>query len=941
MPLPLSDLQPYRRGFLLHRPGVDVGAVPGWSSRPLGDSGWILRHDPQEQPDLVTLADGRRWVLVYGLCLYAGDDDRRLSPAQRLAEALQESADALLDVLDVLGGRYVVLTGDGEDVVLRQDALGMRSVCFSPKAGLAASHPHLLNDVVAHPLRASRSSRASILHAWGRTPYLGVEALLPNHELHLTDWRVRRFYPRRPNPYREMTEEARLSLFRRRWSRQMEELAARPEKLVMSLTGGADSRTSLALTWDHLQELSLFTYTTAHRQDDLRSESLARDERIVEKLRALLPDARHSYFRAEDRSSTLTPEQSEVVSRNTYRSHGAWLLPHYLREFSGQEHIHLRGFGFEVGRAYWHVAEDNSTPASLEALYLHRTAKAKPAEPWAERREAFRRGFRRWQYDADLHDVHMRDLYYWEMRMGRWGAEVLNETDIAFETCVLLNVRSLLEMSLALPIEDRRTGYFFAELINASVPLLNFFGKNDDRNLYEITRDRDRGRDGAPGSAPGGPALTDSLWVREPGDEDGRAAPATGAELSLPAASFCEGASAVRRFEPVPASGELRFTLASTYGDRRAAHHWRQQVFVDGVLRASWDGGGSSSPVHVRITDLPSGARVCVGAAALRDHRGSSTWAAASRSWIRDVVFDPAPAAGPITVGVDAPDASRPEPEASTPAVDPHDLPGLSPGHFPVDEPTRLDIRVEGRRVPLLVVRRSQEQTRRVVALYNGAVDLERSRGEPVFQRSSWWRDIPWTQIYVADPGSLGPDALSLSWGQVSRQTTVIPGTVRAIQLLAGVLGAPEPAQRVHFGSSAGGFWAWSAAVLDAGSRAVVNNAQIDWTRWMAAAVNALRYARFDGLLPATMRRQLPLRTSVLRLWESTGAASRVDYWVNVASKHDREVDLPQVEQFAEQHPELARHLTIRRYEDEAAGHNPLSRDATLQAILRESDPTP
>lgn len=158
---------------------------------------------------------------------------------------------------------------------------------------------------------------------------------------------------------------------------------------------------------------------------------------------------------------------------------------------------------------------------------------------------------------------------------------------------------------------------------------------------------------------------------------------------------------------------------------------------------------------------------------------------------------------------------------------------------------------------------------------------------------------------------------------------------MEAVRLLAAVLGAQTPEQRTYFGSSAGGFWAWSAAILDPGSRAVVNNAQIDWTRWMAGAVNALRTARFDGILPATIRTKHPARSSVLELWRQKKKPARVDYWVNVASDHDRVVDLPQVEAFAREHPDLAGNLRILRYDDEAAGHNPMGREDTVEAILR------
>lgn len=933
----MSDHQPFERGFLLHRQGAAVGPVETWGQVVLGGSGWVLRHDPRHAAEFVPLPDGRRWVLVHGLCLYAGDDDRRMSAGRRLAEALQESEAALLDLLDVLGGRYIVVTGDGPDIVVRHDALGMRSVCFSPSAQLVSSHPHLVHDVVAHQKRTRAQGADAVLQIWGCTPYLGIEALLPNHELRVPQWTIRRFYPREPNRFRDMPFEDRLALFRGRWSRQMDELSARPERLVMSLTGGADSRTALALNWEHLQDLSLFTYTAARREGSRHRESLAKDERIVERLRYLIPDSRHTYFRLEDKSLELDPDHAAVVARNSYGSHGAWLLPHYLNRFADAEVIHLRGFGFEVGRAYWDVAEGNSTPASLKQLFMRRTDKFAPSISIEQRRRWFHQGYRRWQYDADLHGMHLRDLYYWEMRMGRWGAEVLNETDIAFETCVALNVRSLLEISLSLPIEDRRSGFLFSELINSSFPLLNFFGKNDDRNLYEIVRDRDRG---SRLEVDPGVALTPSMQLLLPGATTSTEMPADGERISIPAQGFRPGAAVTREFEPLPSSGELRFTVSSTYGYRSAADHWRMQVLVDGRLRAGWDGGSSRSPVHIKVTDAPAGAVVSVAAVALRDHRGQDSWSSASRAWIRDVAFDAGEAVGATTVALDAPDATAVDLEGSPPRVRPVDVPGLSRGLFPVDQPTRLDIEVQGHPVPLLVVRREQPGvTPRVLTLFNGAVDLERSGARPIFQRSTWWQDIPCTQIYVADPGAEGRDALSLSWGQISRKSSVIPETAQAVRLLAGLLGAPDPAQRDYFGSSAGGFWAWSAAVLDDGSRAIVNNAQIDWTRWMAGAVNALRHARFDGILPATIRRRYPERTSVLRLWEATGSHPRIDYWVNTASPHDREVDLPQVVDFAEQHPELCAHLRIHEYEDAEAGHNPQSREAALHAILRESEP--
>lgn len=928
MPIP----HPFPRGFVVHRGGHDLPLPSDWGRMDLGTSGWTFTHDPLEPAHLAADDDGR-WVLVHGLCLYAGEDPRTMLPGERLLEAWTDSQHRFLETLDVLGGRHVVLAGENEDVWLYQDALGMRSVYFSEGADLTASHLHLLNSLVEHQPRSDEDGAQNTAAAWSRTPLLGVDAMLPNHRLLLGKWAVDRFFPREANSFTGLSVQERVELVRTMWGRQMSDLVQQDVRLVMSLTGGADSRTNLALCWQHRQQMEMFTYTTKTAGKSKFLKSYARDKAIVDRLLDLVPEARHRYFYLEDRNAALNPELQEVVRSNTTVNHGAWLLPHYIREFDSPNYVHLRGFGYEVGRAYWAVTEDNNTVESLRRLFLQRMERVKSPEPEDQRVAYFDQGLGRWEYDGDLHDYHKRDLYYWEMRMGRWGSEVMNETDVAFQTCVGFNVRRMLELSLSFPVADRKSGFFFAELINAAHPVLNFLGKNDVRNLYEIMRDERRNAARATAARERARvALDDHLVISRMG-ASAALLPTSGQQVEIPQEWFLPAVTCGRRFAPLERDGDLRFTVTSTYGHVSAKDYWRMQVWVNGRLQLSWDGGGAKRPVHVSATRLRAGDVVEVAAMALTDQTLSPSWSKASRAQIEDVQFDPQPAAGPVAVGADHPGVTRPH-FGSTPRMSPYDVSSLTLEDFPVDRPARVDIDLGDTVVPLLVVRRHGSD--QVLTLFNGAVDLDRSHGAPVFQRSSWWEEFPCSQIYVADPGSVGEHALSLSWGQVSETLSAIPGAMWALRGLAGILGATEPADRLYFGSSAGGFWAWSCAVLDHGARAVVNNAQIDWTRWMAAAVNELRSARFQNQLPADLRTAYPTRTNVLKAWDAQGFPTEVTYWVNVSSGHDRVVDLPQVEAFAMSHPDLTRNLSIRRYEDESSGHNPMGRSNTVAAI-RES----
>lgn len=269
-----------------------------------------------------------------------------------------------------------------------------------------------------------------------------------------------------------------------------------------------------------------------------------------------------------------------------------------------------------------------------------------------------------------------------------------------------------------------------------------------------------------------------------------------------------------------------------------------------------------------------------------------------------------------------------------------HFAAALDSESFPVDTQVRLTIR-RGERaaLPLLVVRRPEAE--RVTILFNGAVDLERTIGEPVFQRSSWWRSIPSHQIYVCDPGTAGEDALSLNWGQESLTHDALPDIGAAIRALCSALGVYDSRRRTYFGSSAGGFLALMAAAQDEDPHVVVNNAQFDWTRWMVGGVKAICARRFPGSSPASLRRAIPWRTSALRRLSRRDQPLNVDYWVNTASPHDLKVDLPQAMSFLRSERALAERFSIHRYSDPVALHNPLGREETLSLLSGQPELPP
>ncbi|MBN6754223.1 hypothetical protein JRG18_07340 [Kocuria palustris] len=264
--------------------------------------------------------------------------------------------------------------------------------------------------------------------------------------------------------------------------------------------------------------------------------------------------------------------------------------------------------------------------------------------------------------------------------------------------------------------------------------------------------------------------------------------------------------------------------------------------------------------------------------------------------------------------------------------VDLEEMIDLPRALFQPDEPVRLDVTLgTGNVLPLLVIARAGAD--QVLIMNNGAVDLERSQGLPVFQRSSWSSHILSHQIYVCDPGTVGDEGLSLNWMQAQMPAWMPTQVTRATRVVSAKLGVSAPERRTYFGSSAGGYAALVELAADRGARAIVNNAQFDWTRWYAPQVKSVLDARYSGRLAADVRKRWPHRTSALKQLARGNQPLRIEYWVNMASKYDREIPLKHFQDFFTKHPELCEDVITHRYHDPQMGHNPMPQGRTLEIL--------
>lgn len=449
---------------------------------------YIYYYDSIISPSVQEVEDS--FIIIHGHFVYCGDSSIVESQGLHasLLRAYLEDEDEFLDILDFIGGRFVILIGNRTAVKIYSDATGSRSVYYLVNDVAASSHVHLLADNFTCVKDVDLISSSKLACNFHYTPYTNIRSVIPNMSINLITNQEDRFFPRRDNQYKSLSEEDRFTLLENLWKKQLSYYIDNYANIVCSLTGGCDSRVSLAMARKYKDTIRFFTYTLAQDEQAGKGyfqKSLRLDKEIVEEI---LQDIslNHEFLVVENTRFKPTKLESVAFSKNSLISHGKYLIQYYNDSFPQEYLIHMRSNLFEIGRAfYMNIIESNSLESIRYVFNKTVLDKKNVSLSDIQKEEFFNVGLSTLAYDK-VYDYHLLDLFYWENRMGRWFSEVLNETDAAFDTFLPFNMRAMIDISLSFSLSQRESDFVFRELINRNFSVLNFYGINSRENLYEL-----------------------------------------------------------------------------------------------------------------------------------------------------------------------------------------------------------------------------------------------------------------------------------------------------------------------------------------------------------------------------------------------------------------------------------------------------------------------
>lgn len=627
----MYDLQLYPRGFVFH-PGparTDCGPPTENFCRELLPEGAVL--DVHRWADRELAVRGSDWAAVIGIGLLYDPSAGRVRTeglAHRFLDAARETPDgkdAVERLLYDMGGRYALLLRVEGKTRVYHDAHGNRTVYWRTDDGTVASHYDILERMAPqcpndHPL-----ADLTLGGRWEHTDDERIRALLPNHCLELENRRETRFFPLRANPFTSWTAAERSAEISRIWHAQLDAVLELNRPNVMSVTAGVDSRLLMSFVKGREERFTAFTYgphpgkNTGSRFTQILRRDLDRAQELAAELGL---DHRLLYF---DRAKARDLNQ-DILDRNSIHSHGRWILPLYLENFTNPRTLFYRGNLVETARGHNYVAPGADWRPTVETLLLARSPSMLPEDRLERAREATREEMRRYESEEIHPDYGPEDLAYWEVRMGRFISEVSNETDVAFEVWMPINQRRLLDLFMAYPLHDRYDEAALFEVIDREAPALNAFDLNDKPSMFrraELLMDERRLHEEAVGRPP------ERAFIRLPEGREIEAAN-TGRELSLDEDTFVRDTEVIRSWAFAAERGSARLVLRTPWTNPRGGGYMEIEAGSGKTVRFHQDLSESALPEQVDLPDLVRGDQVWVRLRALRSIAANS-WYRASR----------------------------------------------------------------------------------------------------------------------------------------------------------------------------------------------------------------------------------------------------------------------------------------------------------------------
>ncbi len=411
-----------------------------------------------------------------------------------LIEAYGSGLEKYFDKVSELTGLHVIILIDGDKIYACQDACSLTGCYFGKvKENIyITEHPQLIADLCdlkmnpkVEKLVTSRCYNIGNRHLPGNiSPYKEIKRLGANtYLLYDNEFSINRFYPVMPHPEfkteQEFTENIKkiadlihsgIECCSKKW-----------ERCAISLSGGTDSKTTLACANGLYDKFSYFSFFS--KPQELIDANGAK--KICNNL-----NLEHVFYKIPQENSEIKDFDfiKKLLHHNT--NYFVNLADNEIRKFIylhdlDAYDIELKSWASEVARVFFERKYMLKMPKTLNerhgSIFQTRFFGHPFLLKWSD--NIYYNFLKEIKLDKPLFNFEHTDLFYWEIRMGCWGVSVVSSQQLYHRTTMPMNNRKILELFLSFPHEMRKSDtvhkrimeYANMSVVSADVEIKNLY----------------------------------------------------------------------------------------------------------------------------------------------------------------------------------------------------------------------------------------------------------------------------------------------------------------------------------------------------------------------------------------------------------------------------------------------------------------------------------
>lgn len=366
-----------------------------------------------------------------------------------------------------------------DDTKIFSDATAL-SPMFYYKNSLVASHEIILKYLLKQEYGISLKERNYEMNSF--LDYNDTEEIYsfnPNLYFSFRTLKFDRFYPR--EKYKIQTLKDVIEKTEQYYLPQLKWLNKNYKKVYLSLTGGFDSKLTLALAKPIIDNIQCFTYMYKFNELD-RYASLNKYKKVYYKDKVIVDNLvynfnlNHNYFYFNDYK--VPSEYLNQLAKHT-SSHHSYKLSYIMQKELKSDEVHLKSTIYELAKLPYHSFADMRVDDDWMVRILKNWAPAEIKEDNKVLLNLYKDYKERNLLDeiVDL-DHNLPLIIYWEYRMGNWHGNITQESDFIMDTFILMNNRYMLNQITSLSLNDRAERNYLTEMIKRKWPALNYFVAN-------------------------------------------------------------------------------------------------------------------------------------------------------------------------------------------------------------------------------------------------------------------------------------------------------------------------------------------------------------------------------------------------------------------------------------------------------------------------------